>query len=88
MGGCLAAMMSTSGSRYDLKAFIYTSVAGLDVPEFPQLEFDTFMTVQKVKTKGRADHASWVVKYKVLFSFDGTNWRTYQEPYGTDKVRR
>ena len=44
------------------------------------------MTVRKIKTKGRADAAQWTKSYKAMFSRDGENWHTYQDPYGTEKV--
>ena len=50
------------------------------------MEFDVFMTVLKVETKGREDYPQWSGSYKLMFSIDGETWETYQDPYGTDKV--
>ncbi|ELU01346.1 hypothetical protein CAPTEDRAFT_139889, partial [Capitella teleta] len=57
-----------------------------DKSQWIQVEFDVFMTVQKIKTKGREDYPQWTTSYKVQFSQDGENWLSYQEPYGTFKV--
>ena len=45
------------------------------------------MIVSRVETKGRQDYPQWSDLYKILFSQDGENWMTYQEPFGTEKVR-
>ncbi|ELU09709.1 hypothetical protein CAPTEDRAFT_79687, partial [Capitella teleta] len=48
-----------------------------------QVEFNSLMTVQAIRTRGRYEYASWVESYVVNFSEDGIHWEPYQEPYGT-----
>ena len=45
------------------------------------------MTVSGVATQGRSDSASWVTKYKIKHSKDGTKWVPFEE-IGIETVRK
>ncbi|ELT93507.1 hypothetical protein CAPTEDRAFT_105176, partial [Capitella teleta] len=52
------------------------------VGEWIQVEFDDFMTIQTVTTKGRGVYNQWVTSYELHSSLDGVTWEPYMEPYG------
>ncbi|ELT93506.1 hypothetical protein CAPTEDRAFT_105177, partial [Capitella teleta] len=58
-----------------------------EVGQWIQVQFDDFMTVQTVTTKGRTEEADeWVTLYELHSSLDGVTWMPYMEPFGTVKV--
>lgn len=54
--------------------------------QFIQVDFLAPRLLTGVTTEGKHATPAYVSSYKVKFSYDGTNWNTYQEKTGVDKV--
>ena len=48
------------------------------------LQYEFFICAVATQGKSNADH--WTTKYKLLLSLNGSDWVTYQQKSGVDKV--
>ena len=59
--------------------------------EWIQFDFTQERIIYGVVTRGRADYAQWVTSYKMLYSSDASEdrtWTTFRDVIGDEMVRR
>ena len=59
-----------------------------DINPWIQVDFGKLRSVSGIVSQGRSDYDSWVTKYNVQYSNDGTSWEYVKDADDVDMVRR